>query len=81
VVGQVNDQANCISSSVATGRAFYPEQVKGTKSDTLTLQFGVLVLEFKLHIVKFLNVEKLRTTRAGRKRRVKLGETKFYDGF
>jgi len=75
---------NYISSSVATGRAFYPEQIKGDGSykkrypDTPVSGLG---LEFKLHVVKYLYVEKLRTTAAGKKRKVKLEEAKFYDGF
>lgn len=72
-----------ISSSLVTGRAFYHEQVKGDGSYKKrypdTPVWG-LSLGFKLHIVKFLNIENLRTTAAGRKRRAELEEAKFYDG-
>jgi hypothetical protein len=79
-----NDQVSYISSSLVTGRAFYPEHVKGEGSykkrypDTHVWGLGLGV---KRHLVKFLNVERLRKKNAaGRKRTVKLEEVKFYDG-
>ena len=74
---------SCISSSLVTGRTFYPEHAKGDgcykKRYPDTPVWG-LGLRFKLYIVKFLNVENLRTTAEGRKRGVILEEAKFYDG-